>query len=105
LIEGVNMNGNDMRQGLQVSPHANCIVRERMTRAGLNVRAQGDVSLIDGVKFGSPADKRRIEQVYRILLTEDSSGRRAKEGFLLPVSAWLVMGLQRSRQKGQGIAA
>ncbi|MDP2162738.1 MAG: TRAP transporter permease [Hydrogenophaga sp.] len=106
-IEGMNMNGDDIRKGVLLPLGEPGKVRERLASSGLTVMAQGDELLIAAVKFGSPAAKLGIEQGYRIVSAEMPSDRPAKEWLYLPALALLllVMGLQRSRQKRQGIPA
>ena len=106
-IEGMNMNGDDIRKGVLLPLGEPGTSRERLASSGLTVMAQGDELLIAAVKFGSPAEKLGIEQGYRIVSAEVPSDRPAKEWLYLPALALLllVMGLQRSRQKRQGAAA
>lgn len=106
-IEGMNMNGDDIRKGVLLPLGEPGTARERLASSGLTVMAQGDELLIAAVKFGSPAEKLGIEQGYRIVSAEVPSDRPAKEWLYLPALALLllVMGLQRSRQKRQGAAA
>ena len=106
-IEGMNMNGDDIRKGVLLPLGEPGTARERLASSGLTVMAQGDELLIAAVKFGSPAAKLGIEQGYRIVSAEVPSDRPAKEWLYLPALALLllVMGLQRSRQKRQGATA
>jgi TRAP transporter 4TM/12TM fusion protein len=106
-IEGMNMNGDDIRKGVLLPLGEPGTARERLASSGLTVMAQGDELLIAAVKFGSPAAKLGIEQGYRIVSAEVPSDRPAKEWLYLPALALLllVIGLQRSRQKRQGAAA
>jgi hypothetical protein len=106
-IEGMNMNGDDIRKGVLLPLGEPGTARERLASSGLTVMAQGDELLIAAVKFGSPAEKLGIEQGYRIVSAEVPSDRPAKEWLYLPALALLllVIGLQRSRQKRQGAAA
>jgi hypothetical protein len=106
-IEGMNMNGDDIRKGVLLPLGEPGTARERLASSGLTVMAQGDEMLIAAVKFGSPAAKLGIEQGYRIVSVEMPSDRPAKEWLYLPALALLllVMGLQRSRQKRQGVPA
>jgi len=105
-IEGMNMDGDDIRKGVLLPLGEPGTARERLARAGLTVMAQGDELLIAAVKFGSPAAKLGIEQGFRIVSAEVPSDRPAKEWLYLPALALLllVMGLQRARQKRQGAA-
>lgn len=105
-VEGMNMDGDDIRKGVLLPLGEPGTARERLARAGLTVMAQGDELLIAAVKFGSPAAKLGIEQGFRIVSAEVPADRPAKEWLYLPALALLllVMGLQRARQKRQGAA-
>jgi len=105
-VEGMNMDGDDIRKGVLLPLGEPGTARERLARAGLTVMAQGDELLIAAVKFGSPAAKLGIEQGFRIVSAEVPADRPAKEWLYLPALALLllVMGLQRTRQKRQGAA-
>jgi TRAP transporter 4TM/12TM fusion protein len=61
-IEGMNMNGDDIRKGVLLPLGEPGTARERLASSGLTVMAQGDELLIAAVKFGSPAAKLGIEQ-------------------------------------------
>ena len=102
-IEGVNMNGDDVRKGVLLPLGPQAPARERLTSAGVSVVAQGDELLISGVRFGSPAEKLGMEQGFRIVSAEVPADRPAKEWMYLPalVLLALVIALQRSRLRTQ----
>ena len=106
-IEGMNMNGDDIRKGVLLPLGEPGTARERMASAGLTVMAQGDELLIAAVKFGSPAEKLGMEQGFRIVSAEVPAERPAKEWLYLPALALLllVMGLQRARRPREGLPA
>ncbi|MFW5329326.1 TRAP transporter permease [Hydrogenophaga sp. ZJX-1] len=106
-IEGMNMNGDDIRKGVLLPLGEPGTARERMASAGLTVMAQGDELLIAAVKFGSPAEKLGMEQGFRIVSAEVPAERPAKEWLFLPSLALLllVMGLQRARRSRLGVPA
>ncbi|MCU0761794.1 MAG: TRAP transporter permease [Hydrogenophaga sp.] len=106
-IEGVNMNGDDVRKGVLLPLGPQAPARERLTHAGVSVVAQGDELLISGVKFGSAAEKLGMEQGFRIVSAEVPADRPVKEWMYLPALALLalVMALQRSRLRVQGRSA
>ncbi|HEX5739084.1 MAG TPA: TRAP transporter fused permease subunit, partial [Hydrogenophaga sp.] len=99
-IEGINLNGDDVRKGVLLPLGAQAPARERLSNAGVSVVAQGDELLISGVKFGSPAEKLGMEQGFRIVSAEVAADRPAKEWMFLPALLLLVivMGLQRLRR-------
>jgi TRAP transporter 4TM/12TM fusion protein len=106
-IEGMNMNGDDIRKGVLLPLGEPGTARERLASSGLTVMAQGDELLIAAVKFGSPAAKLGIEQGYRIVSAEVPSDRPPKEWLFLPAVALLllVMALQRARRPREGALA
>ncbi|WP_439113227.1 TRAP transporter permease [Hydrogenophaga sp.] len=106
-IEGMNMDGKDIRKGVLLPLGDPGSARDRMASAGLTVMAQGDELLIAGVRFGSPAAKLGIEQGYRIVSAEVPSTRPAKEWLFVPALALLllVMALQRARRPREGASA
>jgi TRAP transporter 4TM/12TM fusion protein len=106
-IEGMNLDGKDIRKGVLLPLGQPGTARERMANAGLTVMAQGDELLIAAVKFGSPAEKLGMEQGFRIVSAEVPAERPAKEWLFLPamVLLLLVMGLQRARRPREGVPA
>ncbi|MDP3375145.1 MAG: TRAP transporter fused permease subunit, partial [Hydrogenophaga sp.] len=104
-IEGMNMDGKDIRKGVLLPLGEPGTARERLASSGLTVMAQGDDLLIAAVKFGSPAAKLGIEQGYRIVSAEVPSDRPAKEWLFIPALALLllVIGLQRARRTREGV--
>jgi len=90
-IEGMNMNGDDVRKGVLVPLGAPGDAQTRLASAGLTVMADGDSLMVVAVKFGSAADKLGIEQSFRITSMEVPADRPAKEWFFVP--AFLLLGL------------
>ena len=105
-IEGINLNGDDVRKGVLLPLGAQAPARERLSSAGVSVVAQGDELLISGVKFGSPAEKLGMEQGFRIVSAEVPADRPAKEWMFLAALLLLVivMGLQRLRRPRKAAA-
>jgi len=100
-IEGMNLDGKDIRKGVLLPLGEPGTARERLASSGLTVMAQGDELLIAGVRFGSPAAKLGMEQGFRIVSAEVPSSRPAKEWLFLPAAGLLlvVMLLQRARRR------
>ena len=98
-VEGMNLDGKDIRKGVLLPLGAPGTVRERLGNAGLSTIAQGNELLITKVKFGSVSDKLGIEQGFRIVSAEVPADRPDKEWMFVPAIALLllVVALQRRR--------
>jgi TRAP transporter 4TM/12TM fusion protein len=104
-IEGLNLNGDEVRKGVLLPLGPAGSAKERLASAGLTVMADGDNLMVAAVKFGSAAEKLGIEQSFRITALEVPADRPAKEWLFIPALAllalvmWLQMGRLR-REKG-----
>ncbi len=98
-IEGMNIDGDEVRKGVLLPLGETGDVKARLATAGLTVMADGDALMVMGVKFGSRAEKLGIEQSFRITSIEMPSDRPAKEWFFVPALLLLagIVALQRSR--------
>jgi TRAP transporter 4TM/12TM fusion protein len=98
-IEGINIDGKDIRKGVLLPLGPQGTARERFASAGITVMAQGDALLITQVRFGSRAEKLGMEQGFKIVSAEMPADRPAKEWMFLPAIALLllVIALQRAR--------
>jgi TRAP transporter 4TM/12TM fusion protein len=98
-IEGINIDGKDIRKGVLLPLGPQGTARERFASAGITVMAQGDALLITQVRFGSRAEKLGMEQGFKIVSAEMPADRPAKEWMFLPALALLllVIALQRAR--------
>ncbi|TNF60171.1 MAG: TRAP transporter fused permease subunit, partial [Burkholderiales bacterium] len=98
-VEGMNLEGQDVRKGvlLPLGPEAD--VKTRLAHSGLTVMNDGDALMVVATRFGSTAEKLGIEQSFRITALEVPAQRPAKEWFYLPalVVLALVILLQRRR--------
>jgi TRAP transporter 4TM/12TM fusion protein len=103
-IEGMNMDGKDIRKGVLIPLGAPGDAKTRLASAGLTVMADGDTLMVMGVKFGSTAEKLGIEQSFHITSVEVPAARPAKEWLFVPALALLalIVWLQRRRS---GVAA
>ena len=99
-IEGLNLNGDEIRKGVLLPLGEPGDVKTRLSTSGLSVMADGDALMVVGVKFGSQAEKLGIEQSFRITSLEVPADRPAKEWMFLPAFALmgLVVWLQRRRR-------
>lgn len=99
-IEGMNMNGDDVRKGVLIPLGEPGDAIKRLSNAGLTVMNDGESLSVMGVKFGSVAEKLGIEQGFRITSLEVPSNRPAKEWFFIPGLLLLaaVVVAQRARR-------
>ncbi len=106
-IEGLNLNGDEIKKGVLIPLGAPGDVKARLANSGLTAMADGDNLMVVAVKFGSKAEKLGIEQSFRITSLEVPADRPAKERFFLP--AFLLLGLviliQRTRVRRKTAAA
>lgn len=105
-VEGVNLDGKDVRKGVLLPLGASGPARERLAKIGLTVVPLGTEMQIAQVKFGSRAEKLGIEQGFNIASIEVPAERPGKEWMFLPALALLagVVGAQRRRGKAAGAA-
>ena len=98
-IEGLNLNGDEVKKGVLIPLGEPGDVKARLASSGLTVMADGDNLMVVAVKFGSKADKLGIEQSFRITSMEVPADRPAKEWFYIPalVLLGLVIVIQRAR--------
>jgi len=99
-IEGLNLNGDEVKKGVLIPLGAPGDVKTRLASSGLTVMADGDNLMVVAVKFGSKADKLGIEQSFRITALEVPADRPAKEWFFLP--AFVLLGLIILIQRARG---
>lgn len=99
-VEGMNMDGKDIRKGVLVPLGAPGDARTRLASAGLTVMNDGDALMVMGVRFGSVGEKLGVEQGFRITSLEVPADRPRKEWFYLPalLLLGLVVVLQRARR-------
>lgn len=100
-VEGLNLNGDEIRKGVLLPLGPAGPVKERLAHSGLTVMADGDSLMVVAVKFGSTAEKLGIEQSFRITSLEVPAQRPAKEWFYIPALLLLavVIVLQRGRAR------
>jgi TRAP transporter 4TM/12TM fusion protein len=101
-VEGLNMDGDDIRKGVLLPLGDPGTARERLKRIGLTVSQLGDEVQVAAVDFGSTADKLKLEQGFVITTIEVPSDRPAKEWMFIPALLLLgvVVMLQRGRRAG-----
>lgn len=110
-IEGLNLNGDEVRKGVLLPLGPAGTAKERLASSGLTVMADGDNLMVAAVKFGSAAEKLGIEQSFRITALEVPAERPAKEWLFVPALAllalvmWLQMGRARREKGAPAVAA
>ena len=106
-IEGLNLNGDEIRKGVLLPLGDVADAKTRLGTSGLTVMSDGDALMVAAVKFGSQAEKLGIEQSFRITSLEVPADRPAKEWLFLPAFALLglVVWLQRSRRPAPKLKA
>jgi hypothetical protein len=83
-IEGVNLDGKDIRKGVLLPLGAPGTAPERLKAAGLQIMPLGDKIQVAVVRFGSTAEKLGIEQGFEITEVEVPADRPAKEWAFIP---------------------
>jgi TRAP transporter 4TM/12TM fusion protein len=105
-VEGLNLDGREVRKGVLLPLGDAGPARERLQRIGLTVMGLGDEVQIAAVAFGSPAERLGLEQGLRISAIEIPADRPAKEWMVVP--ALLLLGgvvlVQRRRLAPAGAA-
>ncbi len=98
-VEGMNLEGRDIRKGVLLPLGPAGDLRARLAHSGLTVMNNGEEFMVVAVRFGSTAEKLGIEQSFRITSLEVPADRPRKEWFYLPALALLglVVTLQRRR--------
>jgi hypothetical protein len=106
-LEGVDMNGRDIKRGVLLDLGATGPARQRLDQFGLRVIPSGGQFDIVQVKFGSKAEKAGVEQGYKITALEKETGNPAKEWFYVPTLGLLglIVLLQRRRIAKATVAA
>lgn len=103
-IEGMNLNGDDVRKGVLIPLGEAGEAKQRLGNAGLTVMSDGDALMVVAVKFGSAADKLGIEQSFRITSVEVAADRPAKEWWFVPASLLLAWVIWRQRRRSVALA-
>jgi hypothetical protein len=97
FIEGVNLEGDEVRRGLLLPLAEGSTSEERLQGSGLTLLNFNNEIQITQVKFGSVADKLGFEQGYKITGLEVPVDRPAKEWVYL-VALCLLAGVVASQK-------
>jgi len=101
VIEGTNIEGDDIRKTVAVQLGEAGEGRARLAAAGLTFAGAGDEIRITGVKFGSRARKSGFEQGWKIAEVKVPADRPSEHLVYLPAAALvaLVFFVQRARTR------
>jgi hypothetical protein len=101
LIEGINVEGEQIRKTVGVQLGKDGEGRVRLAEAGLLLQALGEEVRITGVKFGSRARRAGIEQGWKVSSVKVPTDRPSQHWIYLPGFALiaLVWFLQKQRLK------
>jgi TRAP transporter 4TM/12TM fusion protein len=107
VIEGTNIEGDDVRKTVAVQLTKPGEGRERVTEAGLTLTLLGDQVQISNVKFGSRAKKSGFEQGWKVAAIKVPTDRPSEHWVYIPALALLAFlyFVQRRRMPPQGAAA
>ena len=105
VIEGSNVEGDDIRKTVSVTLGKEGEGRARLAEAGLTFSALGNEVQISGVKFGSRAKKAGFEQGWKVASLKVPADRPSEHLVFIPALALitLVFFMQRRRLR-QGSA-
>jgi hypothetical protein len=107
VIEGVDLNGDDVRKTVSLRLDAPGAGRDRLTAAGLQVTTLGQEVRIGNVRFGSAAKRVGLEPGYKLVAIDVPADRPNPAWFYVP--ALLLLGAvywaQRRRRDGGTAAA
>ena len=97
-IEGINLDGKEIKKGVLLPLGEAGPARERLKNAGLMVMPAGDRMRIMQVKFGSRAEKLGFEQGFEVVAVEMPANRPDKEWMFL-AAALLLAGVAASQRR------
>ena len=103
-IEGINLDGKEIKKGVLLPWGEPGSARDRLKNAGLMVMPEGDRMRIMQVKFGSRAEKLGFEQGFEIVSVEVAAERPDKE-WMFVLAGLLLAGVvfnQRRRKNSMG---
>jgi len=101
VIEGTNIEGEDIRKTVAVQLGKPDEERKRLAEAGLTISALGPEVRVSAVKFGSRAKKSGFEQGFKVAGVKVPSDRPSEHWIYIPALALiaLVWFLQRARER------
>jgi len=98
-VEGLNLEGKEIRKGVLLPLGEPGTARDRLKRIGLTMMTLGSDVQVAAVQFGSQAEKLGLEQGFKVTAIEMPADRPDKEWMFIPALALLgvVVMLQRRR--------
>jgi TRAP transporter 4TM/12TM fusion protein len=100
-IEGINLDGKEIKKGVLLPLGEAGPARERLKNAGLMVMPTGDRMRIMQVKFGSRAEKLGFEQGFEVVAVEMPANRPDKEWMFLAAALLLAGVAANQRRRNQ----
>jgi len=106
LIEGTNVEGEDVRKTVAVQLGAPGEARKRLADAGLTISALGPEVRVSAVKFGSRARKSGFEQGFKVAAVKVPTDRPSEHWVYIPALALIafIWFLQRARARRPALA-
>jgi hypothetical protein len=101
VIEGTNIEGDDVRKTVAVQLTRPGEGRERLNEAGLTLSVAGEEVRVSAVKFGSRAKKSGFEQGWKVAAIKVPTERASEHWVYIPALALLAFlyFLQRRRMR------
>jgi TRAP transporter 4TM/12TM fusion protein len=107
-VEGINLDGKEVRKGVLLPLGDAGPARERLRATGLTMMTLGDEVQVAAVQFGSQAEKLGLEQGFKVVSIEMPADRPSKEWMFVPALALLalvVVSQRRRADRGGGRTA
>ena len=103
-VEGLSLEGDEVKKGVLIPLGEPGDIKSRFDHAGMMVLPQGEQWSVMQVQFGSTAEKLGVEQGFAITSVEVESQRPNKEWVFIPALALLalIVVIQRRRRPQKG---
>ncbi len=100
-VKGLDLNDNEIDKVVMLPVGDAKTGKERMLKAGLELRRDGDKMMVDNVVFGSAAEKQKIDLDWEIAGVLKKADRPAKQWMYIPaiLLLGLIILLQRRRRE------
>ena len=98
-IEGLNLDGAEVRKGVLLPLGEPGDVKTRLQAAGVTTMNDSEGLMVAAVRFGSTAEKLGFEQGFHITTVEEPADRPAKEWWFVPAMIWLGLILLAQRRR------
>jgi hypothetical protein len=106
-VEGESLEGGMVTKTVALPLGPKASGEERLEKAGLALRTEGDKVIVDDVAWDSPAQQAGIEFDWEIKTIEMPKEQPTKYWMFIPplLVLWLIVTLQRRRQEPEPSAA